>query len=94
MTNQFDFYCIELHSKHVKPLLKIGISRKRIDTYRDGFKQYGKNSYPIIQYKSMVGFIDVMTHTTQQIDKLITEYNEKYANIPDVRISVQYIARD
>ena len=94
MINKFDFYSVELFSDSIKSLKGVGIDRDKIESYNDGYKQYGRNSYPIKRYKSTVAIIDLMTNTKVEIEKQIQKLQQKYGKFDGIRVSVKYFARD
>lgn len=83
--NQFDFYSIKAESKTIKPLLAAGISRDRIHRVRIGWKQYGKNRYPISQYEASVGHAEANGNP----DAVAAPWRDK-----GLAVRIQYHCRD
>lgn len=57
--NTFDFYTVTVSASRVSDLKALGIDRSKCRQVRDGFKSYGRRSYPLYRWDAVVANIDV-----------------------------------
>ena len=57
--NTFDFYTVTVSASRVSDLKALGIDRSKCHQVRDGFKSYGRRSYPVYRWDAVVANIDV-----------------------------------
>ena len=58
--NTFDFYTVTVSASRVSDLKALGIDRSKCRQVRDGFKSYGRRSYPVYRWDAVVANIDVV----------------------------------
>jgi hypothetical protein len=85
MTNQFDFYSIQVSSSRKTDLINAGVPRDKIRSERDGFARYGRRSFPRFTYVASVAFCEA----TGNPDELAAPWKNR-----GVSVNVKYFARD
>lgn len=91
--NEFDFWIIKAVSDRIGPLKKAGIPRGSISSVRSGWKQYGRNRYPVYRYESSVGFVDAPMGR-EALNAEEAALRKRFEGHPGVRLHVSYVCRD
>ena len=65
--NTFDFYTVTVSASRVSDLKALGIDRSKCHQVRDGFKSYGRRSYPVYRWEAVVANIDVILPGAREI---------------------------
>lgn len=79
MTNQFDFYLVEVSAETKTALKLAGVKRDEIRSDRiwGSYRVYGNKRYPRIVYRSTVGFFDATREGSAQAETLREQWAAK-----------------
>ena len=92
--NTFDFYVVKAFGNKLalRPLLKV--AGGNIETRKTGYKNYGRNSFPVWEHSLSLGYVNVCGKNKESIDAEIETICEKFKGYDGVKILAIYIARD
>jgi hypothetical protein len=90
--NTFDFWTIKAICDRKTPMKKAGIDPAKITQVRAGWKQYGRNRYPIYRYEAYVGFVDA-PEGREALNAAEAALAPRFAGT-GVRLHVNYVCRD
>lgn len=97
MDNQFDFWMITVKCSHKTPVKAFKSDNGivfDIDSIRSGWKQYGRNTYPVMCHSLTVAFIDATAGKDAASAELAKWEKIATDGQYPVRVVMTYEARD